>query len=74
METENPVEILLSPEGCDAEDPDEDGEDVCVDHSLDLLAVARRDVADGPARLLPHALLDRVPAQQRQQARHHRAV
>ena len=62
------------PERRDAEDPDEDGEDVGVDHSLDLLAVARRDVADGPARLLPHALLDRVPAQQRQQARHHRAV
>ena len=55
--------LYLLPERRNAEDPDEHREDVGVDHSLDLLAVARSDVADGPARLLPHALLDRAPAQ-----------
>ena len=52
------------PECREAEDLDEYREDIGVDHSLDLLAVARSDVTDRPAGLLPNALLDRHSAQQ----------
>mmetsp|Transcript_49497 Transcript_49497/g.99280 ORF Transcript_49497/g.99280 Transcript_49497/m.99280 type:complete len:314 (-) Transcript_49497:461-1402(-) len=50
----------------------ERGDDVVVDHGLELVLAPCGDVGDGPARLLADALA--LVRQQRQQARQHRAV